>query len=94
MPPLVCILSDIRYVLWVIGHQVLMCGMVLPFPDILEEIGNGQGLPDREVQMLMKSTMLMADKQKVPNSNILVDKLTYHKHGFQSARGCPPRISV
>ena len=71
-----------------------MWWMVLPFPDILEETGNGQVLPDREAQMLMKSTMLMADEQKVPNSNILVDKLTCHKHGFQAARGCPPRISI
>ena len=62
-----------------LSHQVLTWWMVLPFP---EEIGNGQGLPDREAQILMKSTILMADEQKVPNLNILVDKLTCHKHGF------------
>ena len=61
-----------------------MWWMVLPFPDILDAIGNSQGLPDREVQTLMKSTMLMADEQKVPNSNTLVDKVTCHKHGFQA----------
>ena len=71
-----------------------MWWMVLLFPDILEEIRNGQGLLDREAQMLMKSTMLMADEQKVPNSNIIVDKLNCHKHGFQAARDCPPRISL
>ena len=64
-----------------LSHQVLMWRMVLPFPHILEEIGNGQGLPNREAQMLMKSMMLMADEQKVPNSNRLVDKLTCHNTG-------------
>ena len=57
--------------------------MVLPFPDILEEIGNGQGLPDRDAQMLIKSTMLMADEHRQHVTNTGSRQHAVARVGFQ-----------